>query len=249
MNLFINASHAMPHGGVLTVAAAGQADFVEVTVSDTGEGIPAQNLTKIFDPFFTTKKEGEGIGLGLAICHSIVEHNGGVIRVRSRPGKGATFSVALPIDKGSRLRALKEQLAEGQEETSAEQGKSRILIVDDERDINNTLQDTLRAAGYEVEGAYDGVEGIDLLRRGGFDLVLLDIRMPRKDGLDVLKFIKSEYPGVKVIMVTGLASKEEIRETVNHGAFACIVKPFRLEKIMETVRKALGDTCGPAARR
>lgn len=248
MNLFINASHAMPEGGTITVSAAAGGEFVEITVADTGEGIPSQNLSKIFDPFFTTKKEGEGIGLGLAICHSIVEHNGGVIRVRSKSGKGSTFTVSLPIDKGSRLKALKEKLDSGMSaEQAAGPEKCRILIVDDERDINNTLQETLRAAGYEVEGAYDGVEGIDMLRRGKFHLVLLDIRMPRKDGLDVLKFIKTEHPGIRVIMVTGLASKEEIRETVNHGAFACIVKPFRLEKIMETVRKALGDECGPAA--
>jgi len=248
MNLFINANHAMPDGGTLSVTAAVRAEFVEVAVADTGKGILPQNLSKIFDPFFTTKKEGEGIGLGLAICHSIVEHNGGVIRVRSKEGEGTTFIVSLPIDKGSRLKALKEKLdSDRAADRKSGPERCRILIVDDERDINNTLQETLQAIGYDVEGAYDGVEGIDMLRQGKFHLVLLDIRMPRKDGLDVLKFIKTEHPGLKVIMVTGLASKEEIRETVNNGAFACIVKPFRLEKIVETVRKALGDECRPAA--
>lgn len=248
MNLFINANHAMSIGGTLTVSALARPEFIEVTVKDTGEGIPSQNLSKIFDPFFTTKKEGEGIGLGLAICHSIVEHNGGVIRVRSKGGVGTTFAVSLPIDKGSRLKALKERLdSERMAARGSAPGRWRILIVDDERDINDTLQETLRGAGYDVEGAYDGVEGIEMLRQGKFHLVLLDIRMPQKDGLEVLKFVKTEHPGIKVIMVTGLASREEIRETVNHGAFACIVKPFRLEKIIETVRKALGEGSPPGA--
>ncbi|MCK5193901.1 MAG: response regulator, partial [Desulfobulbaceae bacterium] len=115
----------------------------------------------------------------------------------------------------------------------------RLLVIDDERVLNDILQETLRAAGYQVEGAYDGVEGIEKLRHQKYHLVLLDIRMPRKDGLDVLKFIKREYPEVKVIIITGLASVPEIKETVKLGAFACLKKPFLLDRVLDTIDKAL----------
>lgn len=241
MNLLINANHAMPDGGTIKLAASSQDGFVEINISDTGIGIPKKNLAKIFDPFFTTKKEGEGTGLGLAICHSIVEHNGGTMHVRSEEGKGATFSILLPIDKSSKLRAMKDKIEEERKKTQPLQPeKFRVLVIDDERDINLTLQETLRHRGYEADGAFDGVEGIGMLRFNKYHLVLLDIRMPRKDGLEVLHFIRDEFPDIKVIMITGLASKEEVKETVNQGAFACIKKPFRLEKVMETVEQAIG---------
>jgi DNA-binding NtrC family response regulator len=101
------------------------------------------------------------------------------------------------------------------------------------------LSECLRASGYEVDSAYDGVEGIGMLRFKKYHLLLLDIRMPRKDGLEVLKFVKGEYPDIKVIIVTGLASMDEVKETVKMGAFACIKKPFRIDKILEKVSQAL----------
>jgi len=246
MNLLINASHAMPSGGTIAInATSRKKNMVEVSVSDTGTGIDPKNLSKIFDPFFTTKKEGEGTGLGLAICNSIVEHNGGVLRVQSKLEEGSTFTVSLPVDKGSRLRDLKASIEEQkQEKKAARPAKQRILVVDDEKLLNDMVQESLRAAGYEVDGAYDGVEGIGLLRYKKYDLLLLDIRMPRKDGLEVLQFVREEYPQVKIIIITGLASKKEIQDTVKMGAFACLKKPFLLEKVLETIKKALdqGET-------
>ncbi|MEJ2689992.1 MAG: HDOD domain-containing protein [Deltaproteobacteria bacterium] len=241
MNLLINANHAMPDGGKISIGATDRKNLLEISVSDTGTGIEPKDLTKIFDPFFTTKKEGEGTGLGLAICNSIVEHNGGSLRVRSKLGEGTTFILSLPVEKGSRLRALKASIDREKEDRKAAalQTKQRILVIDDERLLNDTVRESLRAAGYEADGAYDGVEGISLLGSKKYDLVLLDIRMPRKDGLEVLDFIREEYPDIKVIIVTGLASKKEIQDTVKKGAFACLKKPFLLEKVMETIKKAL----------
>ncbi len=240
MNLLINASHAMSEGGTITLSAEAKEGYVEIRVSDTGKGIAKEHLGKVFDPFFTTKQEGEGTGLGLAICHSIVEHNGGVLRVQSKVGAGSTFFVLLPVDKGSRLREMKEELAQiTKKEIPIVQEKCRVLVIDDERFINDMLQDSLAAAGYEVDGAYDGVEGIGKLRYKQYHVVLLDIRMPRKDGLEVLQFIKEEFPEIKVIIITGLASTQEVKETVRKGAFACLRKPFRLEKVIETVNRAM----------
>ena len=241
MNLFLNAYHAMPDGGMLSIQTSFSENYVDVLVSDTGTGISKENLGKIFDPFFTTKMEGEGMGLGLAVCHSIVEHNRGTMKVVSELGKGSTFTVSLPMDKTSRLRELKGVLKTKKKDTKAAGAEEspRLLVIDDERVLNDILQETLRTAGYQVEGAYDGVEGIEKLRHQKYNLVLLDIRMPRKDGLDVLKFIRREYPEVKVIIITGLASLPEIKETVKLGAFACLKKPFLLDRVLETIEKAL----------
>lgn len=244
MNLLINANHAMPDGGKITLSAETRDGFAVTHVTDTGTGISEENLQRIFDPFFTTKMEGEGTGLGLAVCNSIIEHNGGALRVRSKLKKGTTFSFSLPIDKGSRLREMKKALEKNKEEkASAALENCRILIIDDERLLNDMLRDSLRKIGYDVDGAYDGVEGIGLLRYKKYHLLILDIKMPRKDGLDVLQFVREGYPDVKVVIVSGLASKKEVQETVEMGAFACMKKPFRLGKIVRIVQEALNSSC------
>lgn len=242
MNLLINANHSMAEGGTIILKAENKnSNIVTVQVTDTGTGIAKKNLGKVFDPFFTTKKEGEGTGLGLAICHSIVEHNGGTLLFDSIEGQGTTFYVNLPIDKVSRLKAMKKVIDQKQKKTESIPENYRILIVDDERLLNETVQECLRVAGYEVDGAYDGVEGIGMLNYKKYNLILLDIRMPRKDGLDVLEFVKEEYPEIHVIIITGLASVKEIKETVKMGAFAVIKKPFKIESVISKIDEALRD--------
>jgi|GEM_PF-530411 len=243
LNLFMNACQAMPQGGALTINGVTGDDFIEITVVDTGTGIAKKDLHKIFDPFFTTKLEGEGTGLGLAVCHAIVEHNQGTLRAESTEGNGATFIMRLPQDKSGRLRQMKNILKTKKKQDATREGsdKCRILVVDDERILNEILQETLRSAGFSVDGAFDGVEGLEKLRHGKYHVVLLDIRMPRKDGLEVLEFIKKEYPEVQVIIITGLASLDEIKETVKKGAFACLKKPFMLDKVLDTIERAVKD--------
>nr|MBF0223264.1 HDOD domain-containing protein [Desulfobulbaceae bacterium] len=243
INLLINANHAMPGGGKIILRGETNSNGqVAVTVTDTGTGIAKDNLAKIFDPFFTTKKEGEGTGLGLAISHSIMEQNHGALRVSSEIGKGTTFTVLLPVDQGGRLRALKKAVDQKVTHSDADE-VCRVLVVDDEKILNEMLQECLKSAGYEVDGAYDGVEGIGLLRYKKYHLILLDIRMPRKDGLEVLQFVKVEYPDIPVIIVTGLASLDEIKETVAMGAFACLKKPFVIETVLAKAAEAIADSC------
>ena len=241
LNLFVNACHAMPQGGTLTVQAKTGKDFLEVSVTDSGSGIKAKDLNKIFDPFFTTKLEGEGTGLGLAVCHAIVEHNMGTLRAESPVGKGTTFHLRLPLDKSDRLRKMKSILKtkKGNGNDKKTLDKCKILVIDDEYILNDILQETLRSAGYIADGAYDGVEGLEKLRNEKYHLVLLDMRMPRKDGMEVLEFIRQEYPEIQVIIITGLASLAEVKETVKKGAFACVKKPFMLDKVLDTIEKAL----------
>ncbi len=240
LNLLINARQAMPEGGTITLAASESEEFVEFQVTDTGTGISRDNIGKIFDPFFTTKKESEGTGLGLAICHSIIEYNGGLMRVKSSSDIGTTFFVSLPVDKGVRLRAMKQDINDKAAlVASAPQEKCRILVVDDERILNDMLRENLNGAGYLADGAFDGVEAIGLLRYKEYHMILLDLRMPRKDGIEVLKFVKDEFPNIPVVIISGHASREEIEETIRLGAFACLVKPFRFEDVWNTINRAL----------
>ncbi len=240
MNLLVNACHAMPDGGEITIACRHRGAVVETSVTDTGVGIEPKHLSRIFDPFFTTKKQGEGTGLGLAICNSIAEHNGGSLRVRSKVGRGTTFTLALPVDKGERLRSLKESVMKAEAVRPAETAHAhRLLVVDDEKLLNDMLRETLTAHGYEVDSALDGEEGIRRLQAKQYDCVLLDIRMPRRDGLEVLHYMREHFPKVKVIIITGLATKKEIADTVKMGAFACLKKPFQIDKILETIERAL----------
>ncbi|MDH3360313.1 MAG: HDOD domain-containing protein, partial [Desulfobulbaceae bacterium] len=176
MNLLINANHAMPDGGIIMLKDRTKDGMVEVNISDNGAGISRKNLSKIFDPFFTTKKEGEGTGLGLAVCHSIIEHNGGNMRVQSQEGKGTTFTISLPQDKANQLRAMRRKLEQDVTEVPGRTEKARILVVDDEKAINEMLLDSMRMEGYEADGAYDGVEAIQLLKEKSYQLAILDIR-------------------------------------------------------------------------
>lgn len=238
LNLVINAQHAMENeGGVLTVSSAFLPDGkrISISVKDTGTGIAPENLTRIFDPFFSTKSEGKGTGLGLSTAYGIVTNHYGEIKVVSAPGNGTEMIVILPVstpvtlpEKPAVITATKCAMP------TASRGH-RILVVDDEQHIRDILSETLRDAGYTVETAPNGEEGVLKLRSGSFDLVLLDIRMPIHSGLDVLKLLRRNGGGPPVVIITGLASSEELEEALRLGAAKCIRKPFHLKTLLSDI--------------
>jgi signal transduction histidine kinase len=238
LNLVINAQHAMENeGGVLTVSSAFLPDGkrISISVKDTGTGIAPENLTRIFDPFFSTKSEGKGTGLGLSTAYGIVTNHYGEIKVVSAPGNGTEMIVILPVstpvtlpEKPAVITATKCAMP------TASRGH-RILVVDDEQHIRDILSETLRDAGYTVETAQNGEEGVLKLRSGSFDLVLLDIRMPIHSGLDVLKLLRRNGGGPPVVIITGLASSEEMEEALRLGAAKCIRKPFHLKTLLSDI--------------
>lgn len=238
LNLVINAQHAMENeGGVLTVSSAFLPDGkrISISVKDTGTGIAPENLTRIFDPFFSTKSEGKGTGLGLSTAYGIVTNHYGEIKVVSAPGNGTEMIVILPVstpvtlpEKPAVLTATKCAMP------TAIRGH-RILVVDDEQHIRDILSETLRDAGYTVETAPNGEEGVLKLRSGSFDLILLDIRMPIHSGLDVLKLLRRNGGGPPVVIITGLASSEEMEEALRLGAAKCIRKPFHLKTLLSDI--------------
>jgi signal transduction histidine kinase/HD-like signal output (HDOD) protein/CheY-like chemotaxis protein len=238
LNLVINAQHAMEkEGGVLTVSSAFMPDGrrISISVKDTGTGISPENLSRIFDPFFSTKSEGKGTGLGLSTAYGIITNHYGEIKVISAPGKGTEMVVILPVSTPVTLpEKPAPRLATECAMPTAAKGH-RILVVDDEQHIRDILSETLREAGYVVETAPNGEEGVLKLRSASFDLILLDIRMPIHSGLDVLKLLRRNGGAPPVMIITGLASSDELDEALRLGAAKCIRKPFHLKTLLSDI--------------
>ncbi len=238
LNLIINAQHAMEaDGGELTLSsglAGGQR--VVVTVADTGQGIAPENLSRVFDPFFSTKSEGKGTGLGLSTAYGIVANHQGEITVESEVGKGARMRVFLPV------AAPLAEAAPGASEVAPEDvpaarsgGGGRILVVDDEQHIRDILSEALLDAGYSVETAVNGDDALRVLRGSAWDAIILDIRMPVRSGLDLLKLLHRVPSHPPILVLTGLASPDELEEALRLGAVKCIRKPFQVKGLLEDV--------------
>ena len=252
LNIVLNAEHAMEEKGSLTVSTSlsSAKDNVVIRFTDTGKGIPKENLQHIFEPFFTTKEEGEGTGLGLSMSYGIITSHGGAIDVDSTVGEGTTFTIDFPVavdvkemigKAGAKAEAEPEPAPKKRTAAAGKKGQPSILIVDDEEHIRDLLSDTLSMRGYGVETAENGLAALGVLSERQVDLVLLDIRMPIKDGLGLLDEITDKLPSLPVIIVTGLASNEEVEEALRRGAFSCLRKPFEIDTLVEEAERALGQ--------
>jgi len=250
MNLALNARDAMTGEGVLTIStsyanfdersiAAGKVEliagkYIRIDVSDTGTGIDEKIRQKIFEPFFTTKDPGKGTGMGLASVYGTVKNHGGAITVDSTMGKGTCMSVFLPA-KESRPAAV--PFTEERETTKHSSGK--ILLVDDDEYVIDTVTEMLSSAGYTVTTAVDGLKAIELFKeKGPFDLVILDMIMPGKNGRDTLLSLREINAGVKVVISSGYAPTEQVQELITTGA-CFIQKPYRKRDLIPIVEKIL----------
>jgi len=242
VNLLMNAEHAITPPGSVTVRTglSETRDKVTVSYTDTGCGIPPENLQHIFEPFFTTKEAGQGTGLGLALAYSIVKSHQGAITVKSRVGHGTTFAIALPV-AGDVSAVMDETKREDQARAERKKKAKRILVVDDETHVRAVIAEALTGVGYEIEQADTGLAALRSLQHGQFDLVTLDIRMPSMDGMAVLRAVRDRLPQFPVIVITGLASDEEVEAARALGVFSCIRKPFEVNQVIAEVRRALGD--------
>lgn len=240
VNLLMNAEHAVTPPGSVTVRSGltETGDKVFVSFADTGCGIPPENLQHIFEPFFTTKEAGQGTGLGLALAYSIVKSHQGTITVKSRAGHGTTFTISLPA--AGDVAAVMERGERGSARAELKESK-RVLVVDDETHVRAVLVEALTGAGYNVEQADTGIAALRSIQHGAFDLVTLDIRMPSMDGMAVLRAMRERLPQFPVIVITGLASAEEIDAAKSLGVYSCIRKPFEVSQVIAEVRRALAE--------
>src|SRR5256885_1019212 len=195
-NLILNAVDAMPAGGTLSLATAAVADGVELSVSDTGVGMPASVRDRIFDPFFTTKGP-QGTGLGLSMACGIVSRHRARIVVETAEGRGSTFRMTFPAG------SVTVEEAPAPAEAAPEAGTLRCLVVDDEEAVGSVIGDVLEAVGHRAVVVTSGAAAIERFRAEPFDAVFTDLAMPGVSGWQVAQAVKSTTPAVPVFVVTG----------------------------------------------
>ncbi|MCB2225790.1 MAG: PAS domain S-box protein [Desulfarculaceae bacterium] len=255
VNLALNARDAMSDGGELTIATrlthldadfasahpwARPGPYLEMRVADQGPGIPPEELERIFEPFFTTKEPGRGTGLGLAVAYSMIKNHGGGIVASNRPGKGSQFQVFLPV--GRQVLASPRPSAPPDRAPRGE--GQRVLVVDDEEAVRDICRQALEGFGYRVELAADGVQALetyDLARAHGepFDLVLLDLAMPRMDGQACARALLELDPEANIILATGHAGDRYQLANLYPQAKAVLQKPFDLNTLLVQVDRVL----------
>ncbi len=221
-------------------------EYVAVSVIDDGPGIPPEILEKIFDPFFTTKKPGQGTGLGLSVVYGIVRNHGGYVDVFTKPGQGTEIVIYLPVPKyeeelPSVAKCVKEKVEKEKAEKPETQAHATILLVDDEEEVRNLCKAILEEKGYKVLLATNGEEAIQVFQeyRDKIDLVLLDLIMPGKDGIEVFYELKELEPNVKVILVTGYVMDKKARMLLQEGACGFLTKPYRFQDLLEMIKEVL----------
>lgn len=241
LNLVSNADYAMrevPSGRrlALTTRADPSRGRVILEVADTGPGIPPEIESRIFEPFFTTKPPGQGTGLGLSLCHGIVEGHGGTIQVESEPGQGAVFLVELPVEEPP-LARTGVRVAE---ELPPIRGKA-ILIVDDEPEVGSVLGDLLSADGHQVEIAANGALALEKLQERAYDLILSDIKMPELDGPGLYREVERYDPSLlrRVVFITGDALSPETLEFFERTGAPSLHKPFDVLEVRRVVQRLL----------
>ncbi|HYL82167.1 MAG TPA: ATP-binding protein, partial [Candidatus Acidoferrum sp.] len=250
----VGAAAELPEPGPAPPAPDGQsprpAGWVELTIADTGVGMPAEVLDRIFDPFFTTK-EGSGAGLGLSVAYAIVERHQGDILVSSSPGEGTSFAIRFPAAPGSMAA---DSPATSPSPTAAGAGHpqacreglnptpapARILVVDDEPILTHMLRSILEIQGHHVVTALSGAEAIERIRSDTFDLVLTDLGMPEVSGWDVASEVGRVSPGVPVILVTGWGMQIDSQEPTQASVSRVIQKPYTFETVHEVIAEVLG---------
>ncbi|MGC1403985.1 MAG: ATP-binding protein, partial [Thermodesulfobacteriota bacterium] len=251
-NLVSNASEAMPKGGTLTIRTSNQyldapiqgydevreGDYVVLSVSDTGEGIPAADLNRIFEPFYTKKVMGRsGTGLGLAVVWGTVKDHHGYINVQSEEDRGSTFTLYFPVTREEiSIEPVGVSISEymGNGET--------ILVVDDVTGQRDLAEEMLEKLNYNVTSVSSGEEAVAHLKEHKVDLMVLDMIMdPGMDGLDTYKKILEIHPRQKAIIVSGFSESDRVRSAQALGAGAYVKKPYVLEKLGLAVKKELAQ--------
>jgi len=252
LNLFLNARDAMPKGGSLRIDTseieltaadslrlpdAVPGPYVMLSISDNGFGMDEETRGHVFEPFFTTKAIGKGTGLGLATVYGIVRQTGGYIQVETVRNEGTTFRIFLPLS----TEALAEEVGAS---VSSDDGMplqlcASVLIVDDAKAIRTVLRRVLESAGCDVTDAADVSTALEILRNGRVDLVLTDLQMPGRSGVELAQLVVRDFPAVKVIAMSGFEDTHLSQLPRELGIAAALTKPMQPEALIRAVRAAL----------
>jgi two-component system, cell cycle sensor histidine kinase and response regulator CckA len=251
MNLCANAAYVMEEGGLIEVIISDivsnpdsgadhtglkPGEYVKITISDTGPGIPKENLNLIFEPYFTTKGPGSGTGLGLSVVHGIVKSYKGEVFVDSELNKGTIFTIYLPASGKVTEKDSSDQF-------SFPKGTESILIIDDEPDILEILSQLFAYMGYSVTSHISSIEALEIFkaRPGGFDLVVTDMTMPHMSGDKLAAELMKVRPDIPIILCTGYSNKITEEKAMMIGIKAFIYKPIEQNELAKTVRRVLDE--------
>jgi PAS domain S-box-containing protein len=250
INLATNAIDAMPDGGTLTMRCE-RADYgsdvvkqharikagayAVVTVTDTGVGIDRQTQEKMFEPFFTTKEVGKGTGLGLSMVYGIIERHGGYVSVESDAGRGAAFTLYLPLSD------VREERREASLPEGAPGGRETVLLAEDDEAVRSLITSVLTGAGYTVIEAVDGEDAVRKFgeHRDAVELLLFDVVMPRKNGTDACREIREMSDGTRVVFMSGYLSEDARIQAICDEGNPLIWKPVKPKDLLRVVRLAL----------
>jgi len=255
LNLAINARDAMPNGGILTVTTENikitdydrkkyscslkTGKYIKISVIDTGTGIEPKVKKHLFEPFFTTKTKDKGTGMGLAAVYGTVKSHKGSIDVISEKGKGATFTLLLPV-ADVLIKKPEMDIPFIQYPSLA---TSNILIVDDEEFVRDMTSDLLSSDGYLVSTCQDGEAAVKCFneKKGMFDLIILDMIMPKMDGYKTFNALREINPSLPIILSSGYCKKKDIDTLLKKGSTAFLQKPFAVkdlkQKVIEMLKK------------
>jgi len=212
--------------------------YLALAISDTGCGIPAEDMDRVFEPFFTSKRSGEdsGTGLGLAIVMGVVKEHDGFIDVSSRVGAGTTFTIYLPA--GAALPQVEVN-------TPAPRGNARLLVIDDDETQLRTYRRVLTHLGYVVETSSSGGRACELFKQAAargnqpFDLVLVDMLLGEAlDGLQIVEQLQAVVPRQKAIIVSGHAPNERADNAIKSG-LAWLSKPYDIDSLANVIAETL----------
>jgi PAS domain S-box-containing protein len=251
MNLVVNARDAMLRDGQIFLETKNinspqdnydkitfdrDEDYVNLIVSDTGQGMAASTIDRIFEPFFTTKEPGKGTGLGLATVYGIVRQSGGDIKVWSEPGKGSVFSLFFPRDKRPPVTYSGEKTIK-----KSIYGQETILLVEDNISLRHSTERILSDAGYRVISAANGNEALFVCasEKPEVQLLLSDMIMPFMGGIDLYDKIKELMPGIKVLFMSGYAPSSIFSNHEHFIQYNFLPKPFSKNGLTEKIRDVL----------
>ena len=244
-NLVINADHAMPEGGIITIHAENvdissrdalpvkDGDYVVVSVEDHGPGISKKHLGRVFDPYFTTKHKGHG--LGLTTAYSIIKNHAGLLVLESELGKGTVFRFYLPASE-------KKKASQAAVREDIHPGKGAILLMDDEEDVRVTVKEMLTHLGYEVQTAVDGRQALDMYTKAQadnnpFGAVILDLTVPGGlGGRETMEKLHKMDPSVKAIVSSGYANDPIMANYQQYGFAGVVPKPYKIEDVSKALQ-------------
>ncbi|POH84392.1 hybrid sensor histidine kinase/response regulator [Stutzerimonas stutzeri] len=244
LNLAVNARDAMPDGGSILIEASnapGEAvlgitgDFVRLTVTDSGTGIPEDVRTRVFDPFFTTKEIGKGSGLGLAQVYGFARQSGGTVWIESECGRGTSVIMMLP--RSARTPDL--PIGHLVDDTAADASVGTVLLVDDDEEVASLVGEMLEHLGYRVTHAASATDALGTLANEcKVDIVFSDVMMPGgMNGVDLAREIRTRALGVPVLLTSGYA--EAAQKSAAAEGVHVLAKPYRLEELATALREAI----------